>query len=316
MSHFQVPLYSIKPESRVPFNIFRKEQDDYALILENGDIFPNALPDLVLKQQKNKPFVYINEKDKQTYYTYLEHILAEITQDSRISLKDKSRFIYEISSSTINSLFERPESKEMVERTKSLAANTINVILSNDNSVKSMMEIGSHDYYTYTHSVDVAVFSIGFANHLKYSYHDISNVGYAAMMHDIGKSKIPSEIINKKGKLTRDEFEIMKKHPLYSYEILQFHGETDDDILSPVRHHHEKAQGNGYPDRLIAPRTHEFAKVIAISDIFSALTTQRSYKKAYSSFDALQLIKCNMIQDIDRNLFAEFIKFMTTVSRQ
>lgn len=316
MTHFEIPLVSIKPESYVPFNVFRKARNNYALILEEGDIFPKNLPSLISSQHGNQQSVYVHEEDKRKYYSYLENFLRDITQDKKVSLKDKSTFLYDVSANTINSLFERPESREIVEHTKTLVTNIIDVILTHDDSVKNMMEIGSHDYYTYTHSVDVAVFSIGFANHLNYSYQNISDIGYAAMMHDIGKSRIPIDIINKKERLSEEEFKIMKNHPIYSYEILQNHGEINDDILKAVRNHHEKASGNGYPDKLIAPRTHEFAKVIAIVDIFSALTTRRSYKLALTSFNALQLIKNDMISDIDKNLFLEFIKFMAKISRQ
>ena len=218
-SHFEIPICSIKKESKVPFNIFRKDNDGYNLILEENDIFPVNLPN-ILRQSSNNP-MFILDKDKKKYYHYLEKVLGEITKDLRVPLKEKSKLIYDASSNIINDLFEKPESKESIERSKSLVANTINVILSNDSSIKSMMEIGSRDYYTYTHSVDVEVFSIGFANYLNYSYEDISNIGYAAIMHDIGKSKIPSEIINKKGKLSEEEFDIMKNHPVYSYEMVK-----------------------------------------------------------------------------------------------
>lgn len=312
--HYEIPVCSVIVDSCVPFNIFRKEEDHYKLILEQNDIFPQELPSLL--QQSNNYSMFISIQDKKAYYDYLERVLGDITQNRQVPLKEKSRLIYNTSSNIISDLFEKPESKESIEKTKHLVSNTINVILSNDNSIKNMMEVGSHYYYTYTHSVDVAVFSIGFANYLNYSFDDISNIGYAAMIQDIGKSKIPSEIINKKGKLSKEEFEVMKNHPIYSYEILQYHGEKNEDILKPARNHHEKAMGNGYPDKLIAPRTHEFAKITAIADIFSALTTKRSYKEAYSSFEALSLMKTDMIQDIDKNLFLEFIKFMTIESRK
>jgi len=316
MSHVKIPLFAIKPESAIPFNLFRKEEDHYALVVEDGDIFPKNLSNLMLNYPNNEPCVYLHKKDKPKYYAYLENFLGKIMQDTEVSVKEKSALIYDFSANTLDNLFQNPESKELMNRSKNLILNTINIIFAHDNSVKSMMEISSHDYYTYTHSVDVSLFSMGFVNYLNYSYDDIANIGYAALLHDIGKSKIPLEILNKKALLASDEFEIMKHHPKYGCEILQFHGEKNNDILNPVRHHHEKALGTGYPDKLIAAKTHEFAKIIAIADIFSALTTKRSYKEAYSSFNALQLMKNDMLHDLDKNLFFEFVKFMTTISRQ
>lgn len=316
MSHFKIPLFTIKPESTMPFNLFRKEGDNYALVVEDGNIFPKNLSNLILNYPSHEPYVYVSEKDKPKYYAYIETILAKITQDTELSLTEKSALVYDFSVNTLDSLLQNPESKELIDRSKNLVLNTINIIFAYDHSIKSMMEMSSHEYYTYTHSVDVALFSMGFANYLNFSYNDMSNIGYAALLHDIGKSKVPLEILNKKAKLDFDEFEIMKNHPKYGCEILQFHGEKNDDILNSVRHHHEKALGNGYPDKLTAAKIHEFAKIIAIADIFSALTTRRPYKEAYSSFNALQLIKNDMLHDVDKHLFFEFVKFMTTISRQ
>ena len=309
--HVKIPINSIVPEKKVSFGVYKKDKERFEMIVEAGTVFPKGLSSLLHHSLEEKSSLYIHNENKSDYYLYLESLLGDISSNPNIPLKEKSKFIYDTSSRVVNELFEKPESKETIERTKTLVDNTISIILSDDKSIKSMMAIGSHDYYTYTHSVDVAVFAIGFANYLKFSHKDISNIGYAAMMHDIGKSKIPSEIINKKGKLSIEEFEIMKTHPIHSYEILQYHDEKNSDILLPTRHHHEKARGDGYPDKITIKKTHEFAKIIAISDIFSALTTQRSYKDAFTSFDALSLMKSKMIEDLDKNLFVEFIKFMS-----
>lgn len=313
--YYKIQPYSMKPERVVPFNIYRKDNNRYSLVVEKKDFFPKNLLSLIQSSSKNIDDIYISSADKSQYYSYLESILGEITKDSKVPLKDKSKLIYDTSSRIINNLFENPESKESIVRSKVLVKSTIDVILSNDRSIKSIMEIGSHDYYTYTHSVDVSVFAIGFANYLKFSHNDISNIGYGAMMHDIGKSRVPSEIITNKGKLTKEEFSIMKTHPLHGYDILQFHGETNEEILKAVRNHHEKARGNGYPDMLTASKTHLFAKIVSISDIFSALTTKRPYKEAYSSFEALSIMKKHMIDDLDKKLFIEFIQFMSKESR-
>ncbi|MDD3342997.1 MAG: HD domain-containing protein [Sulfurospirillaceae bacterium] len=312
-THLKIPPYTLNAEEPVPFNVYRKDDDgeEYFLIVENGDVFPKSHSTLL----NTSDDLYIQSIDELVYYYYLEKYLGDICQNKHISLIDKSKLIYDTSSNIIHNLLEKPESKEAIKRTKSLVDNTINIILSHDTAIKSMMEIGSHDYYTYTHSVDVAVFSIGFANYLKFSYNDILNVGNAAMLHDIGKSKIPNEVINKKGKLNQKEFNIIKQHPLYSYEILQFHGENNDDILKPARNHHEKVQGQGYPDNLMGHQIHDFAKIIAIADIFSALTTERSYKEAYHSFEALQLMKTAMMEEVDKKLLIEFIKFMSLSCR-
>ncbi|MEA3554759.1 MAG: HD domain-containing protein [Campylobacterota bacterium] len=113
-----------------------------------------------------------------------------------------------------------------------------------------MLKVTSHDYYTYTHSVNVSTYALGFGEYLNLSQENLKILGIAGVMHDVGKRKIPSEIINKNGKLTQDEFELMKSHPTFGVEILKNLGETNQLLLDVIEQHHEKIDGSGYPKRL------------------------------------------------------------------
>jgi len=305
-----IPLCAVKPGMHLDFNLYLKREDNFHLMVEKGDFYPEKLTENIKNTTDLSEYFYIHLTEKESYYSHIEAYLKEISSDESIPLHEKSLLVYKSASDVMNDLLNKPESKETLALTKTLVDHTINIILNNDASVKSMMSIGSHDYYTYTHSVDVSIFTIGFANYLGFSYENLRNIGYSAMMHDIGKSKIPNEIINKHGKLTEDEFGLMKNHPGHSYQLLKFHDEANEDILMGARSHHEKAKGNGYPDGLKLHEINDFAKIISICDIFSALTTERSYKSAYSSFKTLQLMKQDMLQDLDENLFYDFIRFI------
>lgn len=305
-----IPMCAINSGMQLDFNLYCKREESFDLIVEKGACYPEKLTDNIKNANDISEYFYIRLTEKASYYNHIESYLKKISCDETIPLNEKSLLVYKSASDVISDLLDKPESKETLAQTKTLVDNTINIILSNDASIKSLMNIGSHDYYTYTHSVDVSVFTIGFANYLGFSFENLSNIGYAAMMHDIGKSKISNEIINKNGKLSEEEFALMKSHPCHSYELLKFHGETNEDILMGVRSHHEKARCNGYPDGLKLSAINDFAKIISICDIFSALTTERSYKSAFSSFKTLQLMKQDMLQDLDEKLFYDFIRFI------
>ncbi len=140
----------------------------------------------------------------------------------------------------------------------------------------------------------------------KYDRKTLYELGLGALLHDVGKSKIDDAIINKKGPLTSEEFNEIKKHPIYGEEILK---ETD---LIPrrsylaVRQHHEKINGTGYPDGLKNGEIDEFGRITCIADVFDALTTKRSYKDALPSFPALKIMK-EMDNAFDEYLFNEFV---------
>lgn len=173
-----------------------------------------------------------------------------------------------------------------------------------------MLKIAKYDYYTYTHCVNVSTYAIGFAKSLHVDTKDLLTIGMAALMHDIGKRKISSEIINKDGRLTPEEFEEIKKHPLYGVEILKELNQDDPLLLILIEQHHEKVNGSGYPHGLKNEEIHLYSKILCIVDIFDALTTKRSYKAALRTFEAFNIMYNHMRNELDIELLQKFMKFM------
>ena len=143
---------------------------------------------------------------------------------------------------------------------------------------------------------------------------DIRSLILTGVLHDIGKTKIPEEILNAPRKLTPEEFEVMKRHPLYSFELLG--DDISEDVRYAVRWHHEKLDGKGYPDGLKAESISYFARITTISDIYDAMLSARSYKKEKIPFDVLQWFVTEGSKGIDQNLLNIFIKNMVKVYRQ
>ena len=308
-----VPFYSIRHETEPDFDIYFKLPDSeeakkYKKLVQKGDLYCSGKRAALAKKNVSELFIRIEDRD--SYMEYMEKHLSAITQDASIPLKEKSRTIYKNASKVLEKIFDKPEAKENVSKVKNLVENTIDVVLMDERSIRSLIEVSSYDYYTYTHSVDVAVYAVGFGHFLGLGQDELKKLGYSAMMHDIGKSKVPSDIINKKGILTPEEFEEVKLHPHHGFNIMKNLGENDPDILAGVKYHHEKFDGNGYPDRIQGEEIPFFAQIIAISDVFSALSTKRAYKDAFSSFNALSTMKNEMTENFNPKLLLHFIKFM------
>ena len=136
---------------------------------------------------------------------------------------------------------------------------------------------------------------------------ELSELGEAALLHDIGKSKIDINIINKNGKLTEAEFKRMKAHPSLGHALGQKIGIKNSKVLDGIRHHHEKMDGTGYPYCLQENDIPLYAKIIGLCDIFDALTSRRSYKEPMSTFDALKMIRTNMKDHVDLKLLQSLI---------
>lgn len=162
------------------------------------------------------------------------------------------------------------------------------------------------DEYTFKHSVDVATMSMIIAKNMKMSSQDVYNIGIAGLLHDMGKSKIPLEILNKPGKLTTEEFSLMKEHSLMGYRIIKEKNEFNDSICFAVLQHHEKMNGSGYPMGVSSDKIVPYAKILSVVDVYDALVTERPYKKAYSQRTAVEMVM-SMSGELDINAMRSFL---------
>jgi len=165
------------------------------------------------------------------------------------------------------------------------------------------------DNYTYGHSLRVAQNALVLGYHLGFSSEEIYELELSALFHDIGKIGIPDRILSKPHRLTEDEYEVMKRHPELSYEILKdFEG--FESIAINTRHHHERYDGKGYPDNLKAEEIPAFSRIILISDTFDAITSSRVYRKGMDEKVAFQELEDFSGSQFDPFLVKHFIKAM------
>ncbi len=304
-----IPFHTIMPDSHLDFSLYYKGKDEkFKKIFQGGTLFGKELKRKLASVRIDQLFV--NIKEKENYFSYLDKTLDAISKDRTIPLKQKALALYDGSVKVLEDLFEDPESRINTEQVKSLVRNTVEVVLSHDESTKTLVDVSSYEYFTQTHSVDVAVYATAFANHLGFGRGDLERLGYAAIMHDIGKSKVDKSLIYKKGELSIREYEQVKRHTTFGYFILKGKEENDRDILGGVRYHHERHDGYGYPERLKGRSIPLFAQIIALCDVYSALSTKRVYKDAHTAHEALHILETEMAPAFDKTLLGEFIAFM------
>lgn len=151
-----------------------------------------------------------------------------------------------------------------------------------------LKKVEHKDKYTYGHGYRVGRIAMRMAREYDLSY-DLISLGKAATLHDIGKINIPAEILLKPSKLTKEEFEIIKKHPLDSYQILR--EDYPDEVLIGVLQHHERLDGSGYPFGLKGDAISLNARIIAVADVFDAMTSNRNYHEPDSDDEVLQYLE-------------------------
>ena len=174
--------------------------------------------------------LYVSEEDEERYNEYVALHLQSIAKNSDIPTEEKARLVYAKATEAVDAMFKNPESLENVKNAQPIVNNLIDIILQDNSAVESLMKITAHDYYTHTHSINVSIYTLSLGSYLDITGKDLEVLGMAAILHDLGKSKIDYEIINKNGKLTDDEFVQMKQHPALGHEIALRLGIEDERI--------------------------------------------------------------------------------------
>jgi HD-GYP domain-containing protein (c-di-GMP phosphodiesterase class II) len=255
--------------------------------------------------------LYIKLEEMDEYLRYLDFYRLHLDRLPSKEMHEQATAFYHSASSAIAWLFENgADNPGAITQVKMIAETTLSEVIGSEKSIKALMKVCSHDYYTYTHSLDVAIYAIGIGMSLGLEDATVRRLSFSALMHDIGKCRLSLKILNKKGTLSREEFEAMKSHPEFGYEIMVQNGEDDPDILAGIRYHHERYYGGGYPANLQGETIPLFARIVAVADVFNALTTRRSYKPALSTFDAFTLMKQSMGDHLDPVILDAFIAFM------
>ena len=198
----------------------------------------------------------------------------------------------------IQFLYNDTDSPNFTSTSVSITNNLLKAIDDNSAIAVDITALKTSDEYTFKHSVDVATMSMIVAKKMNMKKQDIYNIGIAGLLHDMGKSKIPLEILNKPSRLDNDEFEVMKQHSVYGYRILSEKDDFEPSIAMAVLQHHEKMNGRGYPLGVDRKKITEYAKILSVVDVYDALVTERPYKKGMSHRDAIEIIM-SMTEELD-----------------
>lgn len=178
----------------------------------------------------------------------------------------------------------------------------------NASALISLARLKTADDYTYMHSVAVCAMMMALARQLDLDEAQVRSVGLAGLMHDLGKALMPLELLNKPGKLTDEEYALMKEHPREGHRLLESLADVDPVVLDVCLHHHEKFDGSGYPDRLAGEQISLHARMGAICDVYDAITSNRPYKQGWDPAQSLHKMAEWSGGHFDPRVFQAFVK--------
>ncbi|WP_372768668.1 HD-GYP domain-containing protein [Pseudoalteromonas sp.] len=194
-----------------------------------------------------------------------------------------------------------------VEPFKHVASGFIDSVFRNQDALACMTRIREKDAYLLEHSINVSVLMSIFAKHMGFERAVINELATGALLHDIGKIKVPDAILNKPGKLTSQEFEEIKRHSLYSKEILEEAG-LSEIAIQVAGYHHERLDGKGYPYGLKEDEINQYVRMISIVDVYDALTAKRVYKDGMNPIQAFKILRADCPNSFDSDLVTRFIQ--------
>ncbi len=274
-----------------------------------------------LEENNESNYIYVN---KQLEYRQIKDIKVgklEFFKDEEIyidseDLKQYSKEIYFKTVSLVKEVVESVRTQRVlnIRKAKRLMQNTVNAIIQDDSALLGLANIKNYDEYTFNHSVNVAIYSIAIGQRIGIPKKHLSHLGMAALFHDIGKTKIPKELINKEGKLSSEEWAIMRYHPVLGAEIImrmKEWGELSTRMINASFEHHLKYDLTGYPKLARKKRLTLFGRIVAIADFYDALVRPRVYNRfPYVSERILGLMLERSGTDFDPSLVKVFVNMI------
>lgn len=261
--------------------------EDGRILLLKGFTIKNRYIDKI--RLYDLPYLYIEEEIGKLEYFSEEVVYTETFQTIK-NVMDSVR-----EGNTLN----LPVLKETVD-------GIVQKILNDDNVFMKLTGIRDIDNYTYLHSVDVCIYSVIAGKSMNLPDHELKDLGMGSILHDIGKCKIPMAILNKPARLTKSEFDIIKKHTELGYNIICRTPGISPTVANIALYHHEHWDGTGYPLGKSGKNIDKLSRIVAIADVYDALTANRVYRKRFMPHEAVEYIMSNSSQHFDPDFLKIF----------
>lgn len=273
--------------------------NDKGKILLQKDV---VLTDVMIRRLLDLGITYVYIKDELTDDIYVPSLIPEEMRIEAIQTVKESFATYQNNGFGKKSFLQDKTSENMTKMVDSMITQ-----LKNDEEVLSVMsDILISDDYVFAHSINVTIYALALATELKLPDKQIRQLGLGAMLHDVGKMFIPDEILNKVERLNDEEFSIMQSHAEKGFHFLRKSTSFPLLVAHCAYQHHERLDGSGYPRGIKETEIHPFGKILAVADVFDAVTSNRVYRDAMLPQEGLEVLYAGSGTLFDQDLIRTF----------
>jgi len=248
------------------------------------------------------------DKDFSRGLTVASAKLQEVLDDKKMPSPERAHAAHSHTVDMIKNLWGTPTGEKIVEFKRGIFG-LVDLLLADDSVSDYLLKLTTYEYNTYIHSANVGLLGILLSKALfkNENRHDMYALGAGFFLHDIGKINIDEAIINKEDALTKEEMAIMRRHPGMGFRILNEAKQMGEESRLIVMEHHERQNGTGYPRRMRGDEIHIYGKICSVADVFDALVSKRPFRAPMKPFDALTVMKEEMLDHFSKDVFEKFV---------
>lgn len=304
-----VELRSLHIDFPLTCDLFIQEHGKYVLYREASLPFTAVDRERLIGSGVNVLWVSLPANEYAPPPERLVAILA--VADEKLPPLAKAGLWYGSAMSLARQAIAESPSPEALSDISKLLSTTVGYISRSETALPALLAIMRHHYSVYAHSINVAVYALGLGKYVGIKDdRELLDLGLGAFLHDVGKSKVPNDLLDRAGPLSPEEWSIVRQHPTWGKEILSGALDLSEDVLTVVMQHHERLDGSGYPAGLQSDEIHQLSLIVSLVDSFEAMTSNRPYRAGATAYNALAKLRKEITGTLDQWLFANFVQLL------
>ena len=299
-----VSVATLFPSRTIGVSLYRRDQQNAPMRLYRGPDYPFAEKDIQQLLENDVKSLYVSSQEYDAYQQYLRDCLPAVLSDESLPVQRRFENLNEVVRDVLSETFQRRDTDQAVNATRELGKHTVDLICRDDVVATDLCDVLYHDYHTFTHSANVAYYSVLLAKEIGIDDRtELNAMATGALLHDLGKLEVPESVLTKPGKLSDDEFNLIRRHPTIGFRKLCDREDMSFAQLMMVYQHHERINGKGYPVGLVDDDIHPWARICAVADVYEALTSDRPYRRGLLPSEAFDIMGRESGTGLDKGLF-------------